>query len=446
MTSAVVRPLPQGHLRAVELVGASLLVVQQPVVPQVDRVHAGRRRHEAVEVVRRLPRSRRVLQRPLRSADQGADRHARSAGRSGVHVVPLDRARRQLDGAGRLHDRVPAASRSGRERATRSCRGRTTRCIYLAPEPHRDTFLKPFHREQTAEFCSTCHKVHLDVPVNSYRWFRGFNDYDNWQASGVSGQGARSFYYPAKPQKCADCHMPLGRVERSGGEGRQGALAPVSRREHRAAVRQPRSGAAEGGPGFPARRPDLGRRLRHHARRRVAAPTETGGVDARRSRDLSSTFAVGEESASFGAAGGRYAEPPPKCSRRSTRFQRPSVAANRSGSRSSCARARSGTSSRAAPSTRSTSGSSSRPSTTRAACCCTAARSRTAARAGRAGRALLSQPAARRARQPDQQAQRVVDAIGRLRAADSAGRGRHDALPAADSRPTPATGSSCGRR
>jgi tetratricopeptide (TPR) repeat protein len=81
--------------------------------------------------------------------------------------------------------------------------------IHLAPEPHRNTFLKPFHRQQTAEFCSTCHKVHLDVPVNGYRWFRGFNDYDNWQASGVSGQGARSFYYPAKPQKCADCHMPL---------------------------------------------------------------------------------------------------------------------------------------------------------------------------------------------------------------------------------------------
>src|SRR5262249_40270869 len=27
--------------------------------------------------------------------------------------------------------------------------------------------------------------------------------------SGVSGQGARSFYYPPKPQQCADCHMPL---------------------------------------------------------------------------------------------------------------------------------------------------------------------------------------------------------------------------------------------
>ena len=81
--------------------------------------------------------------------------------------------------------------------------------IKLNPEPHRRVFLKPFMRNQTAEFCSSCHKVHLDVPVNNYRWFRGFNEYDNWQASGVSGQGARSFYYPAKPQQCADCHMPL---------------------------------------------------------------------------------------------------------------------------------------------------------------------------------------------------------------------------------------------
>ncbi|HWY21255.1 MAG TPA: tetratricopeptide repeat protein [Candidatus Acidoferrum sp.] len=81
--------------------------------------------------------------------------------------------------------------------------------IRLNPEPHRRVFLKPFMKTQTAEFCSTCHKVHLDVPVNHYRWFRGFNEYDNWQASGVSGQGARSFYYPPQPQQCADCHMPM---------------------------------------------------------------------------------------------------------------------------------------------------------------------------------------------------------------------------------------------
>jgi tetratricopeptide (TPR) repeat protein len=81
--------------------------------------------------------------------------------------------------------------------------------IKLNPEPHRRVFLKPFMRDQTAEFCSSCHKVHLDVPVNHYRWIRGFNEYDNWQASGVSGQGARSFYYPPHSMGCADCHMPL---------------------------------------------------------------------------------------------------------------------------------------------------------------------------------------------------------------------------------------------
>src|SRR5438094_7509489 len=79
----------------------------------------------------------------------------------------------------------------------------------LNPEPPRRVFLKPFMRTDTAEFCSTCHKVHLDQPVNHYRWIRGFNEYDNWQASGVSGQGARSFYYPPKSQGCGDCHMPM---------------------------------------------------------------------------------------------------------------------------------------------------------------------------------------------------------------------------------------------
>jgi tetratricopeptide (TPR) repeat protein len=78
---------------------------------------------------------------------------------------------------------------------------------YLNPEPHRRTFMKPFMRADSPEFCASCHKVHLDVPVNRYRWFRGFNEYDNWQASGVSGQGARSFYYPAKTSTCVDCHM-----------------------------------------------------------------------------------------------------------------------------------------------------------------------------------------------------------------------------------------------
>ncbi|MBO6575872.1 MAG: tetratricopeptide repeat protein [Rhodothermales bacterium] len=80
--------------------------------------------------------------------------------------------------------------------------------LELDPAPHRETFLRPFMREQPSEFCSSCHKVHLDEPVNDYRWLRGFNTYDNWQASGVSGMGARSFYEPPEPKNCVTCHMP----------------------------------------------------------------------------------------------------------------------------------------------------------------------------------------------------------------------------------------------
>ena len=58
--------------------------------------------------------------------------------------------------------------------------------VRVDPEPHRQIFLKPFHRNaQSPEFCSACHKVHLDTHVNNYRWFRGFDEYDAWQASGV---------------------------------------------------------------------------------------------------------------------------------------------------------------------------------------------------------------------------------------------------------------------
>ncbi len=91
--------------------------------------------------------------------------------------------------------------------------------VRTAPEPHRRAFLKPFMRLDASEFCSTCHKVHLDAPVNQYRWLRGFNEYDNWQASGVSGQGARSFYYPEKPSNCVDCHMPLVKSADPAGHG-----------------------------------------------------------------------------------------------------------------------------------------------------------------------------------------------------------------------------------
>ena len=147
--------------------------------------------------------------------------------------------------------------------------------------------------------------MHLDVPVNAYRWFRGFNDYDNWQASGVSGQGARSFYYPPKPQKCADCHMPLvasndpaaknGKVRSHRFPGANTALPFVNRDAEQLKVVQDflRDGQvtvdvfglarlAEDPGGAPG-----------------GARPATGATEPR----LASTFAQGEESGSFGAGG-----------------------------------------------------------------------------------------------------------------------------------------------
>ncbi len=80
--------------------------------------------------------------------------------------------------------------------------------VKAKPAFHKKTFLKAgIHK--SAEFCSTCHKVHLPPELNDYKWLRGQNHYDAFLLSGVSGHGTRSFYYPPKAQEnCNDCHMP----------------------------------------------------------------------------------------------------------------------------------------------------------------------------------------------------------------------------------------------
>ena len=80
--------------------------------------------------------------------------------------------------------------------------------IKAKPAFHKRTYLKPLH--QSAEFCATCHKVHIPEALNKYRFLRGQNHYDSWLLSGVSGHGVASFYYPPKSQtNCNGCHMPL---------------------------------------------------------------------------------------------------------------------------------------------------------------------------------------------------------------------------------------------
>lgn len=81
--------------------------------------------------------------------------------------------------------------------------------VKAKPAFHKKMFLKPFHKK--AEFCSVCHKVNLPTELTKYDGFiRGQNHYDSFLLSGVSGHGARSFYYPPKAeQNCNGCHMPL---------------------------------------------------------------------------------------------------------------------------------------------------------------------------------------------------------------------------------------------
>ncbi|MEZ6013477.1 MAG: tetratricopeptide repeat protein [Planctomycetota bacterium] len=78
--------------------------------------------------------------------------------------------------------------------------------IKARPRDHKDFFLKPFYRQP--EYCSTCHKVGIDSEINSYRWLRGQNEYDNWHNSGVARNASRTFYLPAEAKQCQTCHMP----------------------------------------------------------------------------------------------------------------------------------------------------------------------------------------------------------------------------------------------
>jgi tetratricopeptide (TPR) repeat protein len=98
--------------------------------------------------------------------------------------------------------------------------------VKAKPSFHKRTFLKDFHK--SAEFCSTCHKVHLPKELNHYKEFlRGQNHYDTYLLSGVSGHGARSFYYPPKAKhNCAECHMPLQPSSDFGAQMFPGATEP----------------------------------------------------------------------------------------------------------------------------------------------------------------------------------------------------------------------------
>ena len=249
--------------------------------------------------------------------------------------------------------------------------------VRLNPEPHRRVFLKPFMREQVPEFCSGCHKVHLDQPFNNYRWLRGFNEYDNWQASGVSGQGARAFYYPATSMMCADCHMPLvpskdegnldGYVHSHRFPGANTAV-PVANEDPRnskpAAISSRTSNSASI---FSRFLPNFAKTTRQETSPTIQSRNSPPPSPSAKNRILRSARAR-RRSPSHHALHSAASMPP-------------SAAVTMCSSTSSCAPARSATSSPAAPSTPSTSGSNCRPPMKKARPFSGAAKSKTTAKA-----------------------------------------------------------------
>ena len=435
------RALPHRDLQRVEVVGAPLLVVQQPVVPEVDRVHAGCRRHQALEVVCRLSRSCGVLQRPLRSADQGADRHARGPGRVGMHVVPRDHPRQEHDGTGRFRGVVSAASRSRGQRQSRaalssrspdvsSIRSRIARRSSSRSIGNR----RPSSVRAATRCTSICRSTRIAGSAASTTTTTGRRP--------ACRAGGALLLLPGAAADVQGLPHAARALERSRREGRPGQVAPLRGGEHGVAVRQSRSRAARGSAEFPARRPDLGGRVRPRARTRAGS---------RRGR------AAGRRESQSSPAPSRSAKSRAPSVRRPVLLPPAEVIAPLD---KVDAWVQAGESVRIEVVVRTRKVGHFFPGGTVDAfdvwvefeATDDTGRTLAAQRqrrgrgqgTGRTRRAFLSQPAPRRARQRHQQAERVGRPLGRLRQADPARRRRYGALSPAGSgrrrRPHPAEG------
>ena len=100
---------------------------------------------------------------------------------------------------------------------------------YAAPEAHRRTFMKPFMTATVAEFCSACHKVHLDVPVNQLSLVPRIQRLRQLAGQRGFGAGRALVLLSGEAENCADCHMPLVAFERSGQSSTARSIRTASR-------------------------------------------------------------------------------------------------------------------------------------------------------------------------------------------------------------------------
>ena len=218
--------------------------------------------------------------------------HPTAAGRHHLHGLPRDHARQQHAGQRRLHDRRAAALSVRLQRRIRSCSGSTTSWSRRSRSfTRRRSSRTSTSRPSSARPATRCS---LPLALNHYKEFlRGQNHYDPFLLSGVSGHGARSFYYPPKAE--ANCNalphaaQAVGRLRGEvlrGCEGTERPQSPVPRGQHghRLAARSAghRRGASGVSEGRRARR--YVRRARRGRDRRQAdrpAAADSSGAEAR---------------------------------------------------------------------------------------------------------------------------------------------------------------------
>ena len=199
---------------------APLQLVQQPGLPvlsvrETRKVSLrARRRRAGVALVRRLPRPGVVLQRRVRRPEV----RRRATTRPARPASPAPSATRSRTSTAR------AATPTTRSRSrshypfafseNAALQWVNHQLVKAKPEFHKKTFLKPLHK--TAEFCSTCHKVHLPPELNHYKFLRGQNHYDTLPAvRRLRATACRaSTTRRRRRRNCNGCHMPLVRRRR----------------------------------------------------------------------------------------------------------------------------------------------------------------------------------------------------------------------------------------
>ena len=172
---------------------------------------------------------------------------------------------------------------------------------YIDPQPHRRHLSQAVPSGTDARVLLQLSQSPPRRTGEPYRWFRGFNDYDNWQASAYRAKGrARStIRRNRRSAPIATCRWSIRTIR----PRRTGKI-----RSHRFAAANTAlpfvngdAGAAQSGPGLPARWSSLGRYLRHRPLGGAEAAV-AGRSQASTEPRTASTFAVGEESMNFGAA------------------------------------------------------------------------------------------------------------------------------------------------